>query len=106
MLAVFCLARAIRAGRHLAAPAATLPAPHVNSRPVQTRPGQALVPSRDPGGAESPVWEIAQSVLRNARGPLRFLRVVLAMWAKKAGSEGDLAAVAGGYFAKLLVGPW
>jgi hypothetical protein len=67
---------------------------------------EALVPSRDPGGAESPVWEIAQSVLRNARGPLRFLRVVLAMWAKKAGSEGDLAAVAGGYFAKLLVGPW
>ena len=58
------------------------------------------------GGCESSVREIAQSVLRNARGPLRFLRVVLSMWAKKVGGEGDLAAVAGGYFAKLLVGPW
>ena len=34
------------------------------------------------GGDESPVWEIAQSVFRNARGPLRFLRGVLAMWEK------------------------
>ena len=58
------------------------------------------------GGDESPVWEIAQSVFRNARGPLRFLRGVLAMWAKKLGGESDLAAVAGGKFAKLLAGPW
>ena len=67
---------------------------------------EALVPSLDPGGEESPVPEIAQSVLRNARGPLRFLRVVLAMWAKKLGGESDLAAVAGGNFAKFLAGPW
>ena len=64
------------------------------------------MPSLDPGGEESPVSEIAQSVLRNARGPLRFLRVVLAMWAKNWGGESDLAAVAGGNVAKLLVGPW
>jgi hypothetical protein len=35
------------------------------------------------GSDESPVRGIAQSVFRNARGPLRFLRVVRAMWAKK-----------------------
>jgi len=57
-------------------------------------------------GDESPVGEIAQSVLRNARGPLRFLRVVLAMWAEKSKGKSDLAAVAGGNFAKLLAGPW
>ncbi|MSR25890.1 MAG: hypothetical protein EXS06_02570 [Planctomycetaceae bacterium] len=37
VLAFFRLAQAIRAGRRLSERAAALPAPHVNSRPVQTR---------------------------------------------------------------------
>jgi len=55
-------------------------------------------------GDESPVGEIAHSVLRIARGPLRFLRGVRAMWAKKPGGESDLAAVAGGNVGKLWQG--
>jgi hypothetical protein len=39
------------------------------------------------GCAESPVRGIAQSVFRNALGPLRFLRVERAMWAKKLGGK-------------------
>jgi hypothetical protein len=37
---------------------------------------EALVPAMESGSDESPVRGIAQSVFRNALGPLRFLHVV------------------------------
>ena len=88
VLAVFRLARAIHAGSRPARPPDSIPAR------FKLVAEEALVPAMESGSDESPMGGIAQSVFRNALGPLRFLRVVRAVWSKKPGGKSDLAAVA------------
>jgi len=59
VLASSRLSQVTRDGSRLAATAAALTAPHLDSIPARFEPvaDQALVPSRDPGSNDSPVRE-------------------------------------------------